>query len=483
MAPQGAEAVMTLLEFAVGESGVSGTCWQAVLEVVSRLDELHAAANGGAGIPTPETDARGASNRPIVQSPFAVDHRPDRTGRRRRRLASPACRPRRFRTTPSGRPEPPGTSRGWRTTRGLQNPPPSAHAEEVSRRREEPRGVARRRRRGRRGSRLRRHRPVRFRGDRGVHARARGGGARRARARGRRPCPHVFAAEARRRRPAQLREGQARLEPRLGLRERVPRRGDVARRRRGGGGGGGRPSSRRGEGVIDQLWRAVDQLDLRGGAQTLRRRVESAGRRGQGHRERGRVAVAEALGAALASLSFDDAGARGNGGIFPALGVGGWRAALDVLDAASDVDDGSGGVAIAALRGLGPAVVACIQKIPESPERAVLAVARFAYPRGTNEEKTGAGIVEPAPLAGPSSAEYAELVELACVTLLGRRRRRRRRPRRRRVAARRVAAGESPPADSFDRDRTLGTWRSALRTLAEIAAGDPPNPNPVRGRL
>ena len=62
-----------------------------------------------------------------------------------------------------------------------------------------------------------------------------------------------------------------------------------------------------------------------------------------------RVAVAEALGAALASLSFDDAGARGNGGIFPALGVGGWRAALDVLDAAGDVDDGSGGVALAAV--------------------------------------------------------------------------------------------------------------------------------------
>ena len=67
---------MTLLEFAVGESGVSGTCWRAVLGVVSGLDELHAAANGGAGIPTPETDARGASNRPIVQSPFAVRSSP-----------------------------------------------------------------------------------------------------------------------------------------------------------------------------------------------------------------------------------------------------------------------------------------------------------------------------------------------------------------------------------------------------------------------
>ena len=133
MAPQGAEAVMTLLEFAVGESGMSGTCWQAVLEVVSRLDELHAAANGGAGIPTPEP-ARAA--RPIVQSSNRLspsDHRPrTEPAAGGGESASPACRPRRFRTTPSGRPEPPGTSRGWRTTRGLQNRPPSAQTEEVS---------------------------------------------------------------------------------------------------------------------------------------------------------------------------------------------------------------------------------------------------------------------------------------------------------------------------------------------------------------
>jgi hypothetical protein len=48
MAPQGAEAVATLLELATRETGMLGGCWAAVLEVVSRLDELQgaAAANG-----------------------------------------------------------------------------------------------------------------------------------------------------------------------------------------------------------------------------------------------------------------------------------------------------------------------------------------------------------------------------------------------------------------------------------------------------
>ena len=49
MAPQGAEAVATLLELATRETGMLGGCWAAVLEVVSRLDELHAAAAAAAG--------------------------------------------------------------------------------------------------------------------------------------------------------------------------------------------------------------------------------------------------------------------------------------------------------------------------------------------------------------------------------------------------------------------------------------------------
>ena len=46
MAPQGAEAVVTLLELATREKGTLGGCWAAVLEVVSRLDELHVAPRG-----------------------------------------------------------------------------------------------------------------------------------------------------------------------------------------------------------------------------------------------------------------------------------------------------------------------------------------------------------------------------------------------------------------------------------------------------
>jgi hypothetical protein len=69
MAPQGAEAVMTLLEVAVGESGMPGTCWAAVLEVVSGLDELHAAAHGGCGIPSPDEGVSGNASIAGVQSP------------------------------------------------------------------------------------------------------------------------------------------------------------------------------------------------------------------------------------------------------------------------------------------------------------------------------------------------------------------------------------------------------------------------------
>ena len=69
MAPQGAEAVMTLLEVAVGESGMPGTCWAAVLEVVSGLDELHAAAHGGCGIPSPDEGVSSNASIAGVQSP------------------------------------------------------------------------------------------------------------------------------------------------------------------------------------------------------------------------------------------------------------------------------------------------------------------------------------------------------------------------------------------------------------------------------
>ena len=69
MAPQGAEAVMTLLEVAVGESGMPGTCWAAVLEVESGLDELHAAAHGGCGIPSPDEGVSSNASIAGVQSP------------------------------------------------------------------------------------------------------------------------------------------------------------------------------------------------------------------------------------------------------------------------------------------------------------------------------------------------------------------------------------------------------------------------------
>ena len=69
MAPQGAEAVMTLLEVAVGESGMPGTCWAAVLEVVSGLDELHAAAHGGCGIPSPDEGVSSNASIAGVTSP------------------------------------------------------------------------------------------------------------------------------------------------------------------------------------------------------------------------------------------------------------------------------------------------------------------------------------------------------------------------------------------------------------------------------
>ncbi len=491
MAPQGAEAVMTLLEFAVGESGVSGTCWQAVLEVVSRLDELHAAANGGAGIPTPETDARvQSSNRPIVQSPFAVRSSPgpDRPAAAAGVAGVPAAA---LSDYPLGPPGASGDLARMADDAGCPKPPVAGGAD---------------------GGGLNA-------AERNLAAWLGGAGAD--------AVDRVFVGTAR-----------------LDSEEIVAFTRALAAVARGelaaGDVGAARTFSLRrlvdvvlhNSGRVRLAWSRVwacaseclveatshddDAVAVAAadGLRAVAARVLStnsgalstnsisaealkpfaaalrARRRDRGHRERGRVAVAEALGAALASSSFDDAGARGHlSGIFPALGVGGWRAALDALDAASDVDDGSGRVAIAALRGLGPAVVACIQKVPESPERAVLAVARFAYPRGTNEEKTGAGIVEPAPVAGPSSAEYAELVELACVTL-------------RDVAVDAggaLAVGESPPgesppgesppadsfdpnpnpnpkpADSFDRDRTLGTWRSALRALADVAAGNTPS--------
>ena len=478
MAPQGAEAVMTLLEFAVGESGVSGTCWQAVLEVVSRLDELHAAANGGAGIPTPETDARGASNRPIVQSPFAVRSSPGPNRPAAAAAAGVAGVPAAALSDyPLG---PPGASGDLaRMADDAGSPKSPAVGADGGGLNAAERNLAAWL--GGAGAdavdrvfvdtaRLDSEEIVAF--TRALAAVARGelapadGGP--ARTFSLRRLVDVVLHNSGRVRLAWSRVWACASECLVEATSHDDDAVAVA------AADGLRAVAARvlstNSGALST--NSISAEALKPFAAALRARRRDRGHQERGHRERGRVAVAEALGAALASLSFDDAGGRGNGGIFPALGVGGWRAALDVLDAASDVDDGSGRVAIAALRGLGPAVVACIQKIPESPERAVLAVAQFAYPRGTNEEKTGAGIVEPAPLAGPSSAEYAELVELACVTL-------------RDVAVDAGGAlavgesppdesppGESPPADSFDRDRTLGTWRSALRALAEIAAGD-----------
>ena len=515
MAPQGAEAVMTLLEFAVGESGVSGTCWRAVLEVVSRLDELHAAANGGAGIPTPgQTDQSRvqASNRPIVQSPFTAVQSspgPDRPAAAAGVAGVPAAA---LSDYPLG---PPGASGDLArmaddasVTSSVTRPTSNADAESSSGADSGGLNAAERNLAAWLGgagadavdrvfvgtTRLDSEEIVAF--TRALAAVARGelapadGGS--ARTFSLRRLVDVVLHNSGRVRLAWSRvwacaseclvEATSHDDDAVVVAAADGLRAVAARVL----------STGHSLGALSTNSIAAEALKPFAAALRARRRERGHQERGhqeRGHRERGRVAVAEALGAALASLTVDDqiSGSRGNvSGIFPALGVGGWRAALEALDASVsvDADDDSGDVAIAALRGLGPAVVACIQKVPESPERAVLAVARFAYPRiGTNgESQTGSesidgetsGQAPSLPLAGPTSAEHAELLELACVTL-------------RDVAVdagRALAAGESPPGESppgespppgeptFDRDRTLETWRSALRALADVAAGD-----------
>ena len=56
MAPQGGEAVTTLLQLATVDTGVLSNSWRAVLETVSRLDELHAAAIGVGAAPPPNAE-------------------------------------------------------------------------------------------------------------------------------------------------------------------------------------------------------------------------------------------------------------------------------------------------------------------------------------------------------------------------------------------------------------------------------------------
>jgi len=525
MAPRGAEAVMTLLEFAVGECGVSETCWRAVLGVVSGLDELHAAANGGAGIPTPETDrvADVASRRPIAQSPFTVQSSPGPEAK-----SAPST----LNTGVAGVPAaalsdyplaPPGASGDLArmaddgcVTSSVTRPTSAADADADGADGSVGLNAAERNLAAWLGSRagadavdrvfvgttrLDSEEIVAF--TRALAAVARGelnppGGESPARTFSLRRLVDVVLHNSGRVRLAWSRVWACASEC---LVEATSHDDDavVAAAADGLRAVAARVLSTNSSiSALSTNSISAEALKPFAAALRARRRAEIGGHRAAS--ERGRVAVAEALGAALSSLSsVDDAGCRnagggngngnGNGGIFPALGVGGWRAALEALDAASDVDDDSGRVAIAALRGLGPAVVACIQKVPESPERAVLAVARFAYPRvGTG---TGTGIdgesnaseTPPAgPLAGPSSAEYVELVELACATLGD-------------VA---IDAGRAlvefendstsvdeddsstsalsdRPPPPFDRDRTLRTWRSALRALADVAAGDTPS--------
>ena len=519
MAPRGAEAVMTLLEFAVGECGVSETCWRAVLGVVSGLDELHAAANGGAGIPTPETDrvADVASRRPIAHSPFAVQSSP-----------GPDPNPKPWDPKPgvAGVPAaalsdyplgPPGASGDLArmaddgcVTSSVTRPTSAADADADG---SVGLNAAERNLAAWLGSRagadavdrvfvgttrLDSEEIVAF--TRALAAVARGeltppGDESPARTFSLRRLVDVVLHNSGRVRLAWSRVWACASEC---LVEATSHDDDavVAAAADGLRAVAARVLSTNSSiSALSTNSISAEALKPFAAALRARRRAEIGGHRAAN--ERGRVAVAEALGAALSSLSsVDDAGGRnagggngnGNGGIFPALGVGGWRAALEALDAASDVDDDSGRVAIAALRGLGPAVVACIQKVPESPERAVLAVARFAYPRvgtgtpGIDGESNASETPPAGPLAGPSSAEYAELVELTCATLGD-------------VA---VDAGRAlvefendsisvdeddsstsalsdRPPPPFDRDRTLRTWRSALRALADVAAGDTPS--------
>ena len=469
MAPQGAEAVMTLLEVAVGESGMPGTCWAAVLEVVSGLDELHAAAHGGCGIPAPggaRADEGVSINASIavVQSPTSSSTSTPGAGLEASRTPlGPVSRASR---TASGvtsaalseYPLAPGTSGhmnvdsapGSPSAVNTTNGPTSAEKNLNSAEKNLAAwlggaGADAVERVFSGSTRLDSEEIVVF-----TQALAHVASAELTRPDGSsrtfslRKLVHVVTHNSGRVRLAWSRVWGVASE--CLVKACAHADDDVVAVAAGG--------------LKEVAYRVLSNAPVSSDRSDVLKPFVSAFKAANGQSDQSRCAIADALGSALAD---------GNG---LALGVTGWRSVLEVLEIASA--DLSRSVALSALRGVSTAVVETNREKPNALVDcdAVRAIARFAYipHEGTADGDQSMAVSAVSPL----DATSLRLVELSAETL-------------RDVA---VDAGRAlssspyandssnrtgdepsePPLD--DRERAMGTWRVVLASLADVAAGD-----------
>ena len=466
MAPQGAEAVMTLLEVAVGESGMPGTCWAAVLEVVSGLDELHAAAHGGCGIPSPDEGVSSNASIAGVQSPTSsLTSTPGAGLEASRTPLGPVSRASR---TASGvtnaalseYPLAPGTS-GHMNVDSAPGSPSAVNTTNAPTSGEKNLNSAEKNLAAWLGgagadavervfsgsTRLDSEEIVVF-----TQALAHVASAELTRPDGSyrtfslRKLVHVVLHNSGRVRLAWSRVWGVASE--CLVKACAHADADVVAVAAGG--------------LKEVAYRVLSNAPVSSDRSDVLKPFVSAFKAANGvQSDQSRCAIADALGGALAD---------GNG---LALGVTGWRSVLEVLEIASA--DPSRSVALSALRGVSTAVVETNREKPNALVDcdAVRAIARFAYipNEGTNTDGDQSMAVS---AVSPLDATSLRLVELSAETL-------------RDVA---VDAGRAlssspyandstnrtgdeasePPLD--DRERAMGTWRVALASLADAAAGD-----------
>ena len=455
MAPQGAEAVMTLLEVAVGESGMPGTCWAAVLEVVSGLDELHAAAHGGCGIPSPDEGVSSNASIAGVQSPTSSSTLTPGPVSRASRTASGVTN-----AALSEYPLAPGTS-GHMNVDSAPGSPSAVNTTNAPTSGEKNLNSAERNLAAWLGgagadavervfsgsTRLDSEEIVVF-----TQALAHVASAELTRPDGSyrtfslRKLVHVVLHNSGRVRLAWSRVWGVASECLVAACAHAD--ADVVAVAAGG--------------LKQVAYRVLSNAPVSSDRSDVLKPFLSAFKAAKGvQSDQSRCAIADALGGALAD---------GNG---LALGVTGWRSVLEVLEIASA--DPSRSVALSALRGVSTAVVETNRDKPNALADcdAVRAIARFAYipHEGTNTDGDQSMAVS---AVSPLDATSLRLVELSAETL-----------RDVAVDAGRALSsslyandstnrtGDEPPEPPLDdRERAMGTWRVALGSLADAAAGD-----------